>query len=136
MPVVSDAGGETPSHHRLTPDLALAYLGELSTDIRAAAVLDESGAVAAQSGFDEGSTDELRELVADLFRHAAEAAGDEPAPGQVEVALPEGWVYAYRDHGWTLAVVAGRFALSSLMFFDLRMVVRDLAGIGERAATA
>ena len=133
MPVVSDAGSETPSHHKLTPDLALDYLAELSTDIRAAAVLDESGAVAAQSGFDEGGADDVREVVEDLFKHAAEAAGDGAAPDQVEVALPEGSVYALRDHGWTLAVVTGRFALSSLMFFDLRMVIRDLAGIGERA---
>jgi hypothetical protein len=120
----------------LTPDLALAYLAELSTDIRAAAVLDESGAVAAQSGFDEDGADQVRDVVGDLFQHAAEAAADGPAPTQVEVVLPEGVVYALRDHGWTLAVVAGRFALSSLMFFDLRMVVRDLAGIGERATTS
>ena len=126
MTAVSDAP--------LTPDLALAYLGELSTDIRAAAVLDESGAVAAHSGFDEDGADQVRELVVDLYRHAAEAA-DGSAPDQVEVALPEGSVFALRDHGWTLAVVAGRFALSSLMFFDLRMVIRDLAGIGARAAT-
>jgi hypothetical protein len=32
-------------------------------------------------------------------------------------------------------VVTGRFALSSLMFFDLRMVVRDLAGIKEGATS-
>jgi hypothetical protein len=119
VPTVSDAP--------LTPDLALDYLAELSTDIRAAAVLDESGAVAAQSGFDEGGADQVRALVGDLFENAA--------TNQVEVALPEGSVYAVRDHGWTLAVVAGRFALSSLMFFDLRMVTRDLAGIGERATT-
>jgi hypothetical protein len=119
----------------LTPELALDYLAELSTDIRAAAVLDDGGAIAAQSGFDEDDAGQVRELVGDLFDRAAEAAGDEPAPGQVEVALPEGSVYALREHGWTLAVVAGRFALSSLMFFDLRMVVRDLAGIKEGATS-
>lgn len=119
----------------LTPELALEYLGELSTDIRAAAVLDEGGAIAAHSGFDEDDAEQVRELVGDLFDHAAEAAGDEPAPGQVEVALPEGSVYALREHGWTLAVVTGRFALSSLMFFDLRMVTRDLAGIREGATS-
>ena len=36
-------------------------------------------------------------------------------------------MFAVRERGWTLAVVAGRFALSSLMFYDLRMVIRDLA---------
>jgi hypothetical protein len=131
--MVSDPKAETVSDPALTPELALAYLGELSTDIRAAAVLDEAGAVAAQSGFDEEESDEVRELVTGLFDHAATSAAGAPAPTQVEVALPEGSVYALREHGWTLAVVAGRFALSSLMFFDLRMVVRDLAGIGQGA---
>ena len=121
----------------MTPELALAYLGELSTDIRAAAVLDNEGSVAARSGFDENGDDRLKELVGDLFDHAASATpdGDGPERGQVEIALPEGSVYALREHGWTLAVVTGRFALSSLMFFDLRMVARDLAGLGRGATT-
>ena len=141
MTTVSDAGGETLSDPKpdsasapaLTPELALAYLGELSTDIRAAAVLDDSGALAAQSGFDEGDSGQVRALVGDVFDRAAEVAGDGPAPAQIEVALPDGSVYAIREHGWTLAVVTGRFALSSLMFFDLRMVIRDLAGLPEGA---
>jgi predicted regulator of Ras-like GTPase activity (Roadblock/LC7/MglB family) len=125
----------TVSDPKLTPELALAYLGELSTDIRAAAVLDDGGTIAAQSGFDEGDEDQVKTAVADLFDHAKEAAGDDPAPDQVEVTLPEGSVFALREHGWTLAVVAGRFALSSLMFFDLRMVIRDLAGLPEGATS-
>jgi predicted regulator of Ras-like GTPase activity (Roadblock/LC7/MglB family) len=112
----------------LTPELALAYLGELSTDIRAAAVLDGDGAVVAQSGFDDGDDQSVRDLVGDLFDRAARAAGDAPPPPQVEVALLEGTVFAVREKGWTIAVVAGRFALSSLMFFDLRMVIGDLSG--------
>jgi predicted regulator of Ras-like GTPase activity (Roadblock/LC7/MglB family) len=112
----------------LTPELALAYLAELSTDIRAAAVLDGDGAVAAQSGFDEGDDQSVRDLVGELFGHAARAAGDGAPVPQVEVALPEGLVFAVRERGWTIAVVAGRFALSSLMFFDLRMVIGDLSG--------
>jgi hypothetical protein len=114
----------------LTPELALAYLGELSTDIRAGAVLDRSGSVAAQSGFDEGGSEQVAGLVGELFDHAATARRGEPAPDQLEVSLPDGSVYALRERGWTLAVVAGRFALSSLMFYDLRMVIRDLAGPG------
>jgi len=116
----------------LTPDLALAYLGELSTDIRAAAVLDGAGSVAAHSGFDDGNSEQIQEIVGDLFDKAAVASGDAPAPEQIEVALPDGAVYVVRVRGWTLAVVAGRFALSSLMFFDLRMVIRDLAGQGAQ----
>ena len=122
MTTVSDAA--------LTPELALAYLQELSTDIRAGAVLDESWTVVAQTGFEEDDGDPVRELVGDLFTRVAEAAGEGPAPEQFEVSLPEGAVYAVRDRGWTLAVVTGRFALSSLMFYDLRMVIRDMSGEG------
>ena len=117
----------------LTPALALDYLEELSTDIRAAAVLDSSGAVAAQRGFDDdGGGDRVRDLILTLFDRAVEAGGGEDS-SQVEVSVPEGAVYAARERGWTLAVVAGRFALSSLMFYDLRMVLRDLSGEGAAA---
>jgi hypothetical protein len=125
--MVPDAVPDPP----LTPDLAIAYLGELSTDIRAAAVLDASGSLAAQSGFESGTPEQVNDLVGDLFDGARDAAGDAPAPGELEVSLPDGSVYAVRDGGWTVAVVAGRFALSSLMRFDLRMVARDLAGEGS-----
>src|SRR3712207_5612632 len=113
----------------MTPELALDYLGELSTDIRAAAVLDSGGAVAAHTGFEEGDADQVKALVGDLFDHAAEARAGGRAD-QIEVSLPEGVVFAVRESGWTLAVVTGRFALSSLMFYDLRMVIGDLAGHG------
>ena len=125
----------TVSDPVLTPELALAYLGELSTDIRAAAVLDDGGTVLAQSGFDDGNAEQVGELVGELFAQATEARGDGAQAAQVEVALPDGAVFAVRDRGFTITVVAGRFALSSLMFYDLRMVIRDLAGLGEGAAT-
>lgn len=125
----------TVSDPTLTPELALAYLGELSTDIRAAAVLDKRGLVAAHSGFDNGDAEQIGALVGHLFDHAREATADGPAPAQVEVALPDGIVFALRERGFTVAVVAGRYALSSLMFFDLRMVARDLAGTGKATAS-
>jgi hypothetical protein len=115
------------SDRALTPELALAYLGELSTDIHAAALLDGDGRLAAHSGVDAEDSEKLRELVKDLFDQAAQAAPGDP-PDQFEVALPEGSVFAIREHGYTAAVVAGRYALSSLMFYDLRMVLADLAG--------
>jgi predicted regulator of Ras-like GTPase activity (Roadblock/LC7/MglB family) len=121
----------TVSEPALTPELALAYLGELSTDIRAAAVLDSNGSVAAQTGFEDGDPESVRALVADLFDQVARTAADGSAPDQVEVALPDGIVFAVREAGWTIAVVAGRYALSSLMFFDLLMTIRDMAPARE-----
>jgi hypothetical protein len=113
----------------LTPDLALSYLDELSTDIRGAVLLDESGAPAAHKAAREDAGPRLAELAHELFERA-ERAARAPVP-QLEVSLPEGAVYGVRDRGWTLVVVTGRFALSSVMFYDLRNVVADL---GRRAA--
>jgi hypothetical protein len=103
----------------LTPDLALDYLGELSTDIRAGVVIDSQGGVAAVTGDDRERGEKMRTLALELL----EAAGD--GFDQAEVVTTEGSVFVVRGEGWTLAVVAGRQPLASLMFYDLRNVVRD-----------
>jgi len=118
--------GELPEP-ALTPELALSYLDELSTDIRAAVLLHKAGAAAAHKG--AGSAQRLAALALELFERAARAAG-EPVP-QLEVSTGTGAVYGVREGGWTLVVVTGRFALSSVMFYDLRNVLSDL---GRRAA--
>jgi hypothetical protein len=109
----------------LTPELALQYLGELSTDIKASVVLSSDGRTAAASRPGEPG-DELRDLAQQLFERADVA--DDRAVTQVEVSTGDGAVYAVRDEHWTLGVVTGRFALSSLMFYDLRSVLSDLEG--------
>ena len=104
----------------LTPDLALDYLGELSTDIRAGVVVDSQGDVAAVTGDDRERGEKMRTLALELL----DAAGE--GYDQAEVVTAEGSVFAVRGEGWTIAVVAGRQPLASLMFYDLRNVVRDL----------
>ena len=100
----------------LTPDLALDYLGELSTDIRAAVVVDSAGKLAAVTGDDRERGERMRELSEKLLEGV----------DQIEVVTTEGSVFAVRGDAWTVAVVAGRQPLASLMFYDLRNVVRDL----------
>ena len=107
----------------LTPDLALDYLGELSTDIRAAVVLDASGKLAAVTGGDEPRGQQMGELAGEMLDAAAETG---EAIDQIEAVTTEGSVFAVRGQRWTVAVVAGRQPLASLMFYDLRNVVRDL----------
>ena len=107
----------------LTPALALDYLGELSTDIHAAVVIDAQGDLAAVTGDDRERGEKMRTLALELLDAAAETG---EGVDQVEVGTPEGSVFAVRGQSWTVAVVAGRQPLSSLMFYDLRNVVRDL----------
>jgi hypothetical protein len=109
----------------LTPELALQYLGELSTDINASVVMSADGRTAAASRPGE-TGDRLRELTQQLFERAD--AADAHVVTQVEVSTGDGAVYAVRDERWTIGVVSGRFALSSLMFYDLRSVLGDLEG--------
>ena len=65
-----------------------------------------------------------------LFEEVDRATRDwdtEP-PEQVEVQVPGGAVFASRTPRWTLAAVAKRGALSSLMLYDLRALLGELEG--------
>jgi predicted regulator of Ras-like GTPase activity (Roadblock/LC7/MglB family) len=106
-------------------EVALAYLAEMSPDLRGAAILDSAGAVLAASGRPE----RWREDVAALFDVADRA--DEEEVEQVHVATEQGEVFALRHAGLAAVAVTERFALASLLFFDMRSVLRDLAGGGD-----
>jgi predicted regulator of Ras-like GTPase activity (Roadblock/LC7/MglB family) len=105
-------------------EAALAFLGEMSPDLRGAAILDSGGAVLAASA----DSERWREDAAMLFAVADRAAG-EPAE-QLHVATEQGEVFALRHAGLAAVVVTERFALASLMFFDMRSTLRDLALAG------
>ena len=110
----------------LTPALALDYLDELSTDIRGAVLLDQKEAIVAAWRGDTERAERLREPLAELLRRADAAAGAGGPATQVEVTTGHGAVFCVRDERWTLAAVTGRFALPSLVFYDLRHVLDDL----------
>jgi predicted regulator of Ras-like GTPase activity (Roadblock/LC7/MglB family) len=101
---------------------ALAYLREMSTDLRGAAILDGTGAVLAASG----DGDRWAEDGAALLR-VADGAGAEPVE-QAHIATGQGEVFVLRHSGLVAIAVTERFALASLMFFDMRSVLRELAG--------
>ena len=100
---------------------ALAFLAELSPDLRGAAILGADGMVLAASGH----PDRWGEDVAALFE-VADRAGGEPVE-QVHVGTEQGEVFALRHAGLAAVAVTERFALASLTFFDMRALLRDLA---------
>jgi predicted regulator of Ras-like GTPase activity (Roadblock/LC7/MglB family) len=123
----------------LTPERTAQRLCELSTDARAAVLLDAAGVPASVHGVPEGRADELaagaRELFEAVDRAHRDIAGGPPE--QVEAQVDGGTVYASRTPKWTLVVVARRAALSSLMLMDLRAVLGELdGGAPIRRATA
>jgi hypothetical protein len=114
----------------LTPGAAPARLCELSSDARAAVLLDAAGSPAGTSETDPETARRLSDLTRELFETVDRATRDwEPdPPEQIEVQVPGGAVFASRTPRWTLAVVARRGALSSLMLWDLRAVLGELEG--------
>ena len=109
----------------LTPDLAAARLCALAQDVRAAVVLDGSGALAGSSEQDPERSRELGRLTVRLLDAVDSATLEEP-PEQVEAHVERGAVYVVRRPRFTVAAVARRSALSSLMFYDLRAVLSEL----------
>ena len=102
-------------------EAALAFLTEMSPDLRGAAILTGEGEVLATSGDSERWQEDAAALLA-----IADRAGGEPAE-QVHVATEQGEVFALRHAGLLAVAVTERFALASLLFFDLRSTLRDLA---------
>jgi hypothetical protein len=118
----------------LTPERAAERLSELSTDVRAAVLLDAAGSLAgvSASAGEAGPEDAraLGELARQLFEEVDRATRDwdtEP-PEQVEVQVPGGAVFASRTPRWTLAAVAKRGALSALVLYDLKALLGELEG--------
>jgi hypothetical protein len=100
---------------------SLERLREMSADLRGAAILDGQGEVLAATG----DHDEWRDAARDLFA-AADAAAGEPAE-RLHVATEDGEAFGLRSGAHAAVVVAERFTLASLMLFDMRAVLRDLA---------
>ena len=94
----------------------------MSPDLRGAAILEPRGGVLA-------ATDEPRRWEEDVaaLLAVADRAGDEPVE-QVHIATEQGEVFAIRHAGLTAVAVTERFALASLLFFDMRSILRDLGG--------
>lgn len=107
---------------------ALAYLAEMSLDLRGAAILGEGGVVLAASDHPE----RWGEDAAALFEAADRAGGE--AVEQVHIGTEQGEVFALRHAGLAAVAVTERFALASLTFFDLRALLRDLANGGDGRA--
>jgi hypothetical protein len=108
-------------------------LCDLSADARIAVLLDAAGSLAASTEPDPERSEEFASLARGLFEAVDSGNTGEPAE-QVEAQVPGGAVFASRTPRWTLAVVARRQALPSLMLYDLRSVLGELEG-GPRIVT-
>lgn len=100
----------------LTPD----RIEGLSSDVRACVLLAADGQLVAADAGHENDGEQLAEIARELFERAS-------AP-QFEVSTGSGIVYGLRTGRFGLVAVTGRFALSSLMFFDMRKALEEIEG--------
>ncbi len=105
---------------------ALADLTEISAQIEAAVIADESGAPLASSLAAEDAAKALAGAALDLLREAGDGAV------QVEAATSEGSVFAAREGGRVVAAVTAAGAPSGLVLYDLRTCLRRLAEEPEK----
>lgn len=104
---------ERPGHAALTPALALAYLRELSADLRAGVVLDAAGALLAGP--------------AALAVPARALLAERPDAGAIVARGAAGAAFAARDGQRAVVVTTGPLALDALVLHDLERVLAALA---------
>jgi hypothetical protein len=102
-------------------EVAVARLEAMSADLRGCVILDSAGEPLAASGELGAWAQAGRELLG-----AADEAAGEPVVA-AHVGVEDGEALAVRQDGFALVAAAERFALASLMLFDMRAVLRDLA---------
>jgi hypothetical protein len=99
---------------------ALDRIQDLSSDLTGCALLDRDGALLAASG--DGRT--WRPAARALLAAADAAAG--AAVTHAHVGTEDGEAFVVRHEGLVLIVASERFPLASLMFSDMRAVLREL----------
>lgn len=122
LAIVADVADPTASAPPSAADaeVAIARLEAMSLGLRGGAILDGEGSVLAASGDAETWEPAARELLA-----AADAAAGVPVI-QVHVGTEDGEAFAVRHESYAAVAASDRFTLASLMFCDLRAVLRDL----------
>ncbi len=107
---------------------ALADLTEISSQVEAAVVLDDAGAVVASTLDDAERSARLARTALDLLGAADkrfESGGR--ALTQLEAALREGSVFVAREGGRSIVATTTAEPTSGLVFYDLKTCLRSLA---------
>lgn len=105
---------------------ALRELGELSSQITAAAVLDANGTVLAASSEDPAASGRLATAALELVAAAADLGSGSREVTRVEVELDEGAIFVVNESGHTVAATTGPRPTSGLVVYDLRTCAQSI----------
>jgi len=114
---------------------ALADLTEISSQVRAAVLLDATGQLVASTLADETRATALAEACRDLLAAAEEARrGGDRALTQLEAATRDGSVFVVREGDRVIAATTGPAPTVGLVFYDLKTCLRTVAAAGDGEA--
>jgi hypothetical protein len=106
---------------------ALADLTEISSQIEAAVLFDESGAVEGSTLLDDAAAHSLAEAGARLLERAIGFHADGGAVTQLEAATAAGSVFVVSDGARRIAATTGPAPTVGLVFYDLKSCLRGAA---------
>jgi predicted regulator of Ras-like GTPase activity (Roadblock/LC7/MglB family) len=109
----------------MTSAEALSDLTEISTQIEAAVIFDQSGEVTGSTVGDDERAKRMARSARALL-DAAETRGDGDL-AQLEVSLREGSVFVVQHEGQAIAATTGVQPTVGLVFYDLKTCLRRLA---------
>ena len=111
---------------------ALADLTEISSQIEAAVLFDESGAIEGSTLADERAAQALALAAADLLEAAAGLPSDGGDVTQLEASTHEGSIFVVRDGARRIAATTVAEPTVGLVFYDLKSCLRGAAAAPEQ----
>jgi predicted regulator of Ras-like GTPase activity (Roadblock/LC7/MglB family) len=111
----------------MDPAQALADLTEISSQIQAAVLFDESGAVQGSTLADENAAAALARAAGTLLERATAFHRDGGAVTQLEASTAVGSVFVVQDGPRRIAATTGPTPTVGLVFYDLKSCLRDAA---------
>jgi predicted regulator of Ras-like GTPase activity (Roadblock/LC7/MglB family) len=111
---------------------ALADLTEISSQIEAAVLFDESGAIDGSTLGDERAAQALARAAAELLEAAAAFPSGGGEVSQLEASTHEGSLFVVRDGGRRIAATTVPQPTVGLVFYDLKSCLRGVAAEPEK----
>jgi predicted regulator of Ras-like GTPase activity (Roadblock/LC7/MglB family) len=113
----------------MDPAEALTDLKQISTQVERAVVVRNDGTLEASTLRDGAAAERIARGAADLWEAAesARASLGRPPLSQLEVATPEGSVFAVRDEARMVCAVTAGDPTVGLIFYDLKTCLRNIA---------
>jgi predicted regulator of Ras-like GTPase activity (Roadblock/LC7/MglB family) len=122
----------------MDPAEALTDLKQITTQVERAVVVRNDGTLEAATLRDAAAAERIAGAARDLWQAADDARSSlgRPALSQVEVATPDGSVFAVRDDARMICAVTAGDPTVGLIFYDLKTCLRNIAEEPVEAAVS